>query len=289
VPEAAEADMMRMRRTGRMMRSSSNASDPVPEEDPVPVPEEAEAGQAAGGQRDFPEQEEGPPSPDGGKTGGQRDYAMALTETKFKEVLHLARELSEQPNEDATPYKTKYEARDLLQNLQSQMRAASDESEEGDLLKERVAIVDSLLGANFIDCEENADGEKSLKAALATLAPKPRVYLSVLQEILNSLGVLWSSREEYPKARDFLLQSKDLFTQHAGALSAKSWKGEKGENQCQHNYTMTLYFLAQVQTRAVHTVCPTHPTPFYIGNPHEWQRLAAWNESMSWGVGTRHY
>ena len=94
--------------------------------------------------------------------------------------------------------------------------------------QEKTAVVDVKLGLNFIECEENSEGEVSLiarpqHAAFASAWPaltqvllrdavkraqrhlKSAIevlrtnlclgrYLSIVQEALNSVGILWASR-----------------------------------------------------------------------------------------------
>eukprot|EP01051_Picozoa_sp_SAG22_P022065 SAG22_NODE_5138_length_1079_cov_0.762245_1_plen_337_part_10 len=166
-------------------------------------------------------------------------------------TLEIAKQLSEAPNDDKTPYKTKYEARGILEKLKAEVEAGLAaqptiaSSEDYTKSKGKVAIVDALLGANYVDTEETPEGERCLSAALAFFKTQPRAYLSVLQETYNSLGVLWCGRSEYSKARDFIAAAKSVYHEHKDqqlAGAGESWKPE----DCHKNYMLSLFFLAQV-------------------------------------------
>lgn len=141
----------------------------------------------------------GQPEPEPAQRGQSRPGAMSSE--RFDGTLTIARELSDAPNEDKTPYATKYEAREILENLKAELMAGGGSGSAAELIAGRVAIVDSILGTNFIDCEENPAGEKCLVSALESLKGQAKQYLSALQEVYNSLGVLWCGRGEYAKAK----------------------------------------------------------------------------------------
>lgn len=158
-------------------------------------------------------------------------------------------QLSDRENDDATPYKTKYEARELLKvaraRLAVELEGADAASAEGKELQEKIAVVDERLGLNYIECEENSEGEKCLKAAIAVLRTYDCLakYLPVLQEALNSVGILWASREDHKKAKVSLLDSESIYLENKDRLTEDAFGPLE---QVEEQYTLTQYYLAQI-------------------------------------------
>ena len=123
------------------------------------------------------------------------------------------------------------------------------------VLRERGAIVACRLGSNFIACEESSEGERHLLEALKILRPKPLVYLSVLQDGLNSLGVLWSGRDDHEQAKRKLVECKLLFETY----------GAKAQDTERHACEGPCF-----QPAACEGLCVSpHPLPPPAANTHE--------------------
>ncbi len=93
-------------------------------------------------------------------------------------VLARAAELHLVEDEEKSPFKSKYEAREMLKGVMAQLSSCEDRLEASDpnlreLWSESVARVDLMLGTNFVETEELSQGEKHLTSALDRMTPRP--------------------------------------------------------------------------------------------------------------------
>ncbi|XP_036192822.1 KIF-binding protein isoform X1 [Myotis myotis] len=170
--------------------------------------------------------------------------AWAEIREKFQAALALSRvELHKNPEKE--PYKSKYGARVLLEEVRALLGPAPEDEDEderpqaeddvgaGDsapgLLAElvavegpvaqgavRLAVIEFHLGLNHLDTEELSAGEEHLMRCLRLvrryrLAPD---CVSLYIQAQNNLGILWSEREEIETAQAYLDSSEALYLRY---------------------------------------------------------------------------
>ncbi|ELK32368.1 KIF1-binding protein [Myotis davidii] len=196
--------------------------------------------------------------------------AWAEIREKFQAALALSRvELHKNPEKE--PYKSKYGARVLLEEVRALLGPAPEDEDEEDrpqaeddvgagysapgLLAElvavegpvaqgtvRLAVIEFHLGLNHLDTEELSAGEEHLMKCLP-----------------NNLGILWSEREEIETAQAYLDSSEALYlrymkeigsppldpTEHFLPEEEKLTEQERSK-RFEKVYTHNLYYLAQI-------------------------------------------
>ncbi|XP_023393621.1 KIF1-binding protein [Pteropus vampyrus] len=193
--------------------------------------------------------------------------AWAEIREKFQAALALSRvELHKNPEKE--PYKCKYGARVLLEEVKALLGPVPEDEDErlqaedglgaeDDALElpaevvevegpnaqgaVRLAVIEFYLGVNHIDTEELSAGEEHLVKCLRLLRKyrlsQDCVSLYILAQ--NNLGILWSEREEIGTAQAYLESSEALYNQYMKEVRCILDRFEKV-------YTHNLYYLAQV-------------------------------------------
>ena len=141
-----------------------------------------------------------------------------------------------------------------------------------------------LLGINYCDTEEISEGEQTLTKAETmlgdSLASEKNIlvlqglfeahaallcsllyFLCILAGVFNQLAILWSSRSQYETSAKYLSKAVDAYTsvrkggsecrpvtmlEHFGFERGDGEKCENGDIVLEQNYTLTIYFQAQV-------------------------------------------
>ncbi|XP_023060825.1 KIF-binding protein isoform X2 [Piliocolobus tephrosceles] len=161
---------------------------------------------------------------------------------KFQAALTLSR-VELQKNPEKEPYKSKYSARALLEEVKALLGPASEdederpEAEDGPVAGDhalglpaevvepegpvaqravRLAVIEFHLGVNHIDTEELSAGEEHLVKCLRLLRRYRLSHdcISLYIQAQNNLGILWSEREEIETAQAYLESSEALYTQY---------------------------------------------------------------------------
>ncbi|XP_006514255.1 KIF-binding protein isoform X1 [Mus musculus] len=202
---------------------------------------------------------------------------------KFQAALALSRvELHKNPEKE--PYKSKYGARALLEEVRALLGPAPEDEDEpaaddgpgdqalgagepreaegpGAQRALRLAVVEFHLGVNHIDTEELSAGEEHLVRCLSLLRPY-RLSLgcvSLYIQAQNNLGILWSEREEIETARTYLESSEALYSQYMKEIGSppldptehflpeeEKLTEQERSKRFEKVYTHNLYYLAQV-------------------------------------------
>uniref|UniRef100_A0A2K6EK16 KIF-binding protein n=1 Tax=Propithecus coquereli TaxID=379532 RepID=A0A2K6EK16_PROCO len=179
---------------------------------------------------------------------------------KFQAALALSRvELHKNPEKE--PYKSKYSARALLEEVKALLGPAPEDEDErpeaddglgagdhalglpteaveaeGPIAQQavRLAVIEFHLGVNHIDTEELSAGEEHLVKCLRLLRRYRLSHdcVSLYIQAQNNLGILWSEREEIETAQAYLESSEALYNQYM--------------KEFEKVYTHNLYYLAQV-------------------------------------------
>ncbi|XP_063952725.1 KIF-binding protein-like [Lytechinus pictus] len=179
---------------------------------------------------------------------------------KYSEARKLSEEASKKDPE-TNPYKSKYQARELLHEIRKELENASEQGEESKELKFRLALIQYQLGVNFLETEETSSGHEHLIKADSILKDyrlDSRCVTTALNT-LNQLAILWCTRRDHSKAMEFLKEAQTVFqtfkkdvgsspsTIHELFLQETDYPSDlEREEQFENCYTLTLYYLAQV-------------------------------------------
>lgn len=180
----------------------------------------------------------------------------------YKDAKHLS-EVESKNDPSTEPFKSKYKARDLYNELKNMLRDKVDAicSEKGCVV---ILCIDFLLGQNYVDTEEFSEGEGYFHSIIKTLKDKEHdleLSLSLQMHTLNNLGFLASQRGNINECMDYFSQAQNLFLdwkENQGNDAPLSYQeyfnefhGSEDEKASQRNhsfestYTHTLYYLAQ--------------------------------------------
>uniref|UniRef100_A0A2K6LY69 KIF-binding protein n=1 Tax=Rhinopithecus bieti TaxID=61621 RepID=A0A2K6LY69_RHIBE len=161
---------------------------------------------------------------------------------KFQAALTLSR-VELQKNPEKEPYKSKYSARALLEEVKALLGPAPEDEDERPEAEDgpgagdhalglpaevvepegpvaqravRLAVIEFHLGVNHIDTEELSAGEEHLVKCLRLLRRYRLSHdcISLYIQAQNNLGILWSEREEIETAQAYLESSEALYTQY---------------------------------------------------------------------------
>ncbi|XP_002737383.1 KIF-binding protein-like [Saccoglossus kowalevskii] len=172
-----------------------------------------------------------------------------------------ARKLSEEIDPETQPYKSKYEAREILLDLKSTVQALLNENEEIDDVKFMLATLEYQLGLNFIECEELSSGEEHLNKCLLLLKDNKAntKCISTVLASLNQLGILWSARSEFEKSFKFFQSAESLYKDYCHNSDTAPYSLNElflsdDDRLSEHQrhlhmeklHTLTLYYLAQI-------------------------------------------
>lgn len=194
---------------------------------------------------------------------------VVLKKMTSKEIVNDFREnyakvrklLDEESKNDPEnePYLSKYKAKEILTNMRESITKLKSSETDMDPIK-----LDAMLGAVLLnigivnmETEELTPSEQVLVEAEGILTPnstKPEVVLTLLN-VYNNLGLLWSGRENPLLARNYLLNSKELYETFKCTLQMpvpiEQLFGSEETNVndfmlLEKAHTLTLYYLAQV-------------------------------------------
>ncbi|XP_039552183.1 KIF-binding protein isoform X2 [Passer montanus] len=160
---------------------------------------------------------------------------------------------------ETEPYRSKYSARALLQEVKQLLSAAEEGGEA--VLAVRRAVLEYELGVNHTDTEELSAGDEHLQRCTQLLEPHRLSpdCVSLYIQAQNILGILWSQRDEIETAQTYLESAEALYNQymkedgnppldpseHFMAEEEKLTDQERSK-RFEKAYTHTLYYLAQV-------------------------------------------
>ncbi|KAH9491428.1 hypothetical protein Btru_032154 [Bulinus truncatus] len=178
----------------------------------------------------------------------------------FKNAKFLSEEESKNDPDDE-PFRSKYKAREIYKDISNKIK-----DKLNDILSERSVDFNSLLtlsicleqiiGLNYMDTEEFAEGEDFLMSCLKRIQEyglKDAVSLHI--NILNYLGILWSERRNLEKALEFLTQAEILYANYKRDIGdaplaftefLDEYEGDDNEKarQRSENYTEARHCLA---------------------------------------------
>ena len=214
--------------------------------------------------------------------------------------LEAAERLFFLPSPEEKPFENKYKSREILENLLKDPFFLSDPLPE-DFLSIS-AFISYQLALNFLETEENSQGEKFLLKALSQFSlvsdEKMNDFLNVLQDIYNNLGFIYVNREEIEMGMGCLAKAEELyqvvktipvdcFTNSSSFLEKQIKKLDENEKTTKNDkndekpnkltffskqglntrrseslYTLTQFYMAQAFTKLSHK----EKAAFYCGN-----------------------
>ncbi|XP_055638886.1 KIF-binding protein [Toxorhynchites rutilus septentrionalis] len=194
---------------------------------------------------------------------------MGVTKESLSDIRERYEKAHKKIDEDSRhdpptePFRSHYEARDILQSVQRNLKNLSESlNEESDTaLTVRCILANVLkdIGKISIFTEELSNGELILKEALE-LVQKDEEKSQVVNayvEVLNQLGILYCTRSSFEESKKFLEQAGQVYENakrdELEALTIYDLFGTKDEIEkgkgmvlLEKNHTLTLYYLAQV-------------------------------------------
>lgn len=144
------------------------------------------------------------------------------------------------------PYKSKYQARKLLEDAVKEVEkrlAEVEECEEAEEAREMLARLFLYLGKNLYFCEEVPNAElyfnRSLERYLrSALRRKPQRFVHI-QDCLNQLGMLWCNRYNHAEGMNFLRRAQIMYLHRPQEVI------DTCDASANNNYTLTMFYLAQ--------------------------------------------
>lgn len=188
--------------------------------------------------------------------------------TDLKEKYEKAEKLVEEDSKhdpETEPFKSHYAARDILVELQNNIKnilanyESTDEDEDVCTYRYILGFIYKDTGRICVWAEELAAGEIYLKNCIELLEPyrlRPECINAYLGA-LNQIGILWSIRQDATKSNEYLAKSESVYAEFKELCQSPmtiydifGTRDEveigKGANVLEKTHTLTLYYLAQI-------------------------------------------
>ena len=181
---------------------------------------------------------------------------MELLETVYTEFKR-AESLYHAENDDATPFKTKYEAKEILIDLITKI---DDQNEPVDQLLIAKGALQYFIAKIEYESEDRPSAVTRFKSCLEALEPFKfdARATSCFIKASNDIAVVWSEREEPQTAHTYLMNAKKVYKESVDKNCGHvwdQWEVLKPESErlaksvridnIEDLYTHTLFFLAQ--------------------------------------------
>jgi hypothetical protein len=147
------------------------------------------------------------------------------------------------------PFKSKYRANEILDNLIQKMQqylSTSTQNGQSEEIRDQIATLQLRLAINHINTEDNYNGEKFLNLSFEQLKKNEMKNVVYLLEVFNHFGILWVARDDAQTAEKYLCHGRDLYhryrTQHP--LPDRDHQTEE-DKKIERLHTYTLFYLAQ--------------------------------------------
>ncbi|XP_070544947.1 KIF-binding protein-like [Ptychodera flava] len=186
--------------------------------------------------------------------------------TKYEKARKLSEEDSK-ADPETEPYKSKYEAREILVELKTMIQALLNENEHNEDVQYQLNALECLLASNYIETDETSSGEEHLNKCLSALQSEKlnQKCVSIVLSTLNQYGILWCARSDFDKALHYLQESESLYAQYLHEVGKAPYSihelfRSEDDRLSEHDrqakfeqiHTLTLYFLAQVHGKLDH-------------------------------------
>lgn len=171
--------------------------------------------------------------------------SAAALDAAYADALEEARRLRAIEDPEETPFVSRYEERDVLAKVARQAAANAAAEPAGSSEARRAtaigAILNGMLGRNFMETEEPSAAQPKLEAAIDALEGISEEAAAHV-EVLNSLGVLWANRGEAEKSLELLKRARAA---HSAAKEDAASRGTEAAQRLEDQCTLTTYYLAQ--------------------------------------------
>lgn len=184
---------------------------------------------------------------------------------EIKELYGKARKYLDDHKQDpeTEPYKSQYKAMEYLKELKEKITQGLEHAEDDNEAKFQgmLAVALLIMGTISIDTEEFASGEKFLNETLENVIDDtdPRFILAALSA-RNQLGILWCTRCENEKAKEYLEDCLGLYERYVKSgkadeammlhqhfeFSLNEASETTGPKEIEKVHTLTKFYLAQV-------------------------------------------
>lgn len=176
-------------------------------------------------------------------------------------------DLPQDKNPKREPFKSKYAARKTFQGLVDECLKYTEKYEAmanvefrlKQYVKGTTAVLQSILGQNYVDAEEVSEGERRLMTACTLLEDIRRLprYIITSIQTYGALGILWAGRGEHEKSLEFLQEAESLYESYTYNDQTKSVAPQSAAQlittgsdesrwaELERAHTHTLFFLAQ--------------------------------------------
>ncbi|EDV21336.1 uncharacterized protein TRIADDRAFT_60261 [Trichoplax adhaerens] len=179
----------------------------------------------------------------------------------FKEIL----DLNEKVDAPEEPFKSKYEALELLYRLRKEVEDFYDDNQEAyPDAKQIAAVLDYHIGVIHLITEDRSTGQRHIKACLEALRPyrlEPDFCL-VVMKANSEMGILWCGRSDFAKSQQYLEECDKLYSDYTADVGNSPYDEKdlllppelRADDVSRHkkfesSYTHALYYLAQVYTK----------------------------------------
>ncbi|CAL1536932.1 unnamed protein product [Lymnaea stagnalis] len=187
----------------------------------------------------------------------------------YKKAKFFADEESKNDPGDE-PFRSKYKARELYKEISNRItdkfnEVQSDKSQDYRQLLTLSICIEQVIGLNYMDTEELAEGEDCLMSCLKRIEEHGlNDAVSLHMNILNYLGILWSERGELDRSLEYLVCAENLYGVYKKNIGdaplafielLEQYEGDENESarqRCQSFesiHTHTLYYMAQVYAK----------------------------------------
>ena len=164
------------------------------------------------------------------------------------------------------PYKSKYEAREILLELLKNLTIFKSENQyiesvndQLELVSTIISVINYYIGCICNDCEEITDGKKYLLDSLQMIEKYPSTATIQLQ-VLNNLGILSSTLGDKENAMLYLVKGEETYNKYylINTNAPKTCDDyifdpahseqnkELSKKTFEENFTLNLYYQAQV-------------------------------------------
>lgn len=205
------------------------------------------------------------------ENSSEKRFKMAIPKEKLSDLKDQYEKAEKLVEEDSKhdpptePFKSHYEARDILIEIRNNVKNMMQDfnpAEKSDSLEKLNFILSYItvdLGKISVFTEELSTGERYFQEGIDMLVDyklHPSGVCAYLNG-LNQMGILWSNRGELEKAKEILCEAEKIYTGFKALDTAPltiydifgtvdEIENDKGRKVLEKNYTLTLFYLAQV-------------------------------------------
>ncbi|KAN0055616.1 hypothetical protein ACTA71_008732 [Dictyostelium dimigraforme] len=157
----------------------------------------------------------------------------------IKDIINKSDILSEVIDPDQTPYKSKYEAIELLKELKKDISDSKKEKEEQDIL-DYLVVIDSKLGELFIATDEITLGLSVCKECLKPLESIKNKFPLETISTLQSIAIIDINKNDFENGKQLLIKSENLINETIEKQQINNQKEQKEKEQQQQQQQLNF-------------------------------------------------